>query len=194
MVFLLFLNQSHCYPHYIPFFCFFQVNGSSGNCLYRAIKKSLGVCHSKSRDYPYFSCALLQMSGHGLDSETQATNIPEKVCCSHVELWPGGGDSTVQRASVFQGPPERCVGKRILGGGDEIILYVINCIWFLKITVLFSETLQEYCIQQDVPFADTNVGIIYNVGCHYSTAGMSSHNGGHIVNYLVLFLVTWLVT
>ena len=34
---------------------------------------------------------------------------------SDVELWPGGGDGSVHRSSVFQGLPEACVGKRALG-------------------------------------------------------------------------------
>ena len=55
--------------------------------------------------------------------------------------------------------------------GDEIILYVISCIWNLWITVLNSRTLEEYQIQHSFSLADADVGIIYNCVNHYSAAG-----------------------
>ena len=56
--------------------------------------------------------------------------------------------------------------------GDEIVLYVISCMWQLRITVVNSHTLEEYQIHHSFPFKDADVGLVYNVGSHYSAAGV----------------------
>ena len=33
--------------------------------------------------------------------------------------------------------------------GDEVILYVISCMWLMKVIVLNTKTLQEYCIHHN---------------------------------------------
>ena len=64
--------------------------------------------------------------------------------------------------------------------GDEIILYAISCMWNLQITVLNSRTLEEYQIWHSFPLADTDVGIVYDCGTHYSAAGECwSHYWSH---------------
>ena len=44
--------------------------------------------------------------------------------------------------------------------GDEIILYAINCMWNLWITVLNSRTLEEYRIWHSFSLTDADVGIV----------------------------------
>ena len=38
----------------ITLFMSFQLESGGGNCLFSAIKASLGVCHAKVKDSPYF--------------------------------------------------------------------------------------------------------------------------------------------
>ena len=64
--------------------------------------------------------------------------------------------------------------------GDEIILYAISCMLNLWIMVLNSRTLEEYQIWHSFPLVDTDVGIIYNCGTHYSAVGECwSHYWSH---------------
>ena len=54
--------------------------------------------------------------------------------------------------------------------GDEIVLYAISCMWHLKITVLNTQTLQEYQIRHDrvTDHADAVLTFLRN---HFNVAG-----------------------
>ena len=56
-------------------------------------------------------------------------------------------------------------------GGDAVILYAILCLWALKITVLNSQTLQEYRVRHGVAMRHVDIGLVFNGSCHYTTAG-----------------------
>ena len=81
--------------------------------------------------------------------------------------------------------------------GDEVVLYAISCMCGLKISMLNSRTLQEYCIHHDVPFTDTDICVVYNARCHYSVIGTFSCKAGHIAHLSVSFAgqcvshITW---
>ena len=55
--------------------------------------------------------------------------------------------------------------------GDEIILYVISCMWHLQITVVNSRTLEEYHICHSFHLKDADIRLVFNMGSHYSAAG-----------------------
>ena len=55
--------------------------------------------------------------------------------------------------------------------GDEVILYMISCMWNLRITILNSRMLEEYRIQHSFPLSDADIGLVYNCSTHYSAAG-----------------------
>ena len=50
--------------------------------------------------------------------------------------------------------------------GDEIVLYAISCMWWLRITVVNSHTLKEYQICHSFQLKNIDVGLVYNVGSH----------------------------
>ena len=55
--------------------------------------------------------------------------------------------------------------------GDKVVLYATSCMWPMKITVLNTETLQEYNICHDRFLDDVNVIITFNVVNHFNTMG-----------------------
>ena len=55
--------------------------------------------------------------------------------------------------------------------GDDIVLYAISCMWCLWITVVNLCTLEEYRIHHSFCLKDADVGLVFNVGSHYSAAG-----------------------
>ena len=55
--------------------------------------------------------------------------------------------------------------------GDEIVLYVVSCMWSMKITVINSKTLQEYRICHDIVLDHADAVIMYNADNHFNAAG-----------------------
>ena len=136
-----FMYSTGCIAYHIV--CF-QPESGDGNCLFRAIKASLGVHHARAKDSPYYPtryfcwqvvtwmvkhCQLVYknkylalMANYGLAEETPQFKGPlsfkDYLChILHHDFW-----------------------------GDEIVLYVISCMWCLQITVVNSHTLEDYCI------------------------------------------------
>ena len=121
-----------------------QTESAGGNCLFAAIKASMNVHHSNSKDVPYYPtkyfrrqvvpwmikhCQLVMankgvvlMANYGLEEEDDQFKGPlsYKQYLQHVL---------------------QCHFWR-----DEIIRYAISCMWNLRITVLNSRTLEEYQI------------------------------------------------
>ena len=137
--------------------------------------------------------SVLHMPGDGLDCEAPAASVPKQVHLLDVKLWPGRGDSTIQGSFVIQGLLKTSAGEREFWG-DKVILYAISCMWDLKISVLNSRMLQEYCICHDVPFTDADVCMVYNARSHYSAAGTFSHEVSRIADFTVYTPVSKLVT
>ena len=187
----MFLNQSHGHLCYIYFLCPCRLMLHSRNCMYGAIKKSLGVHHSKEPRLPILSMSVLQTSGCGLYGEAPAAGVPEQVYFLDVELWSRGGDSTVQGSFVIQGLPEACVGERVLGWWESSSI-MISCIWGLKIIVLNSRMLQEYLHTSWHPLY--RCWCMCGVQCweplHCMLARLVTTSVGHIVNYHCFF--SWL--
>ena len=58
--------------------------------------------------------------------------------------------------------------------GDALVLYAISSMWALKITVINSKTLEEYRVRHTALLRKANIGLVYNVSCHYTAAGRLS--------------------
>ena len=46
--------------------------------------------------------------------------------------------------------------------GDAVVLYAVSCMWAVKITVVNSQTLQQYKIRHTVGLKDTNIALVFN--------------------------------
>ena len=55
--------------------------------------------------------------------------------------------------------------------GDEVVLFVVSCMWSVKITVLNMKTLQEYRIRHDRAMEGADMVITYNGSNHFNAAG-----------------------
>ena len=55
--------------------------------------------------------------------------------------------------------------------GNAVILYAISCLWALKITVINSQTLQEYRVRHGASMKDVDIGLVLNSSSHYTAAG-----------------------
>ena len=126
----------------IALLVYFQPEIGGGNCLFRAIKASMGVHHGEAMDSPYYPtryfhqqvvawiikhCQLVYrnkylalMANYRLAEEKPqfkgALSFKDCLChLLHCDFW-----------------------------GDEIVLYAISCMWWLRITVVNSHTLEEY--------------------------------------------------
>ena len=52
-----------------------------------------------------------------------------------------------------------------------MVLYVVSCMWNMKVTVLNMKTLQEYRIWHDRHLNGADVAITYNANKHFNAAG-----------------------
>ena len=143
-----------------------QTDSVGGNCLFVAIKASMNVHHSNSKDAPYFPTRYFRRQVVAWMVKHHQLVVANK----------GGALMANYRLEEendqFKGPLSF---KQYLWHvlqhcfwGDEIILYAISCLWNLWIMVLNSRTLEEYQIWHSFPLADVDVGIMYNCGTHYS--------------------------
>ena len=55
--------------------------------------------------------------------------------------------------------------------GDEVVLFVMSCMWSVRITVLNLKTLQEYRIRHDRHMEEADIVIVYNGANHFTAAG-----------------------
>ena len=54
--------------------------------------------------------------------------------------------------------------------GDEVVLFVVSCMWSVKITVLNTKTMQEYRIRHDRAMEDADMVVTYNGSNHFNAA------------------------
>ena len=55
--------------------------------------------------------------------------------------------------------------------GDEVVLFVVSCMWSVKITVLKMKTLQQYRIRHDRAMEGADMVITYNRSNYFNAAG-----------------------
>ena len=143
--------QDHCiFRSESQILIIFKVEGN-GNCLFSAIKKNLQVCHSGDAG--------------SKDSDRYLPYYPNRYFRRQVVNWMVENrqkvfvymDSTLRAAYGIADPTASHGGpfsyKKYLNKllkrefwGDEIVLWAVSMMWGLKITVLNSKTLQEYCV------------------------------------------------
>lgn len=76
-------------------------------------------------------------------------------------------------------------------GGGVVTLYVVSCMWALKITVINSKALQQYRVQHHAPLKGVNTAIVFNVSCHFIAAGESQHLF-HVIAFIASQQEIWL--
>ena len=52
------------------------------------------------------------------------------------------------------------------------MLYAVSCMWSLKLTVINSQTLQQYRVRHAAGLKDVDVALVFNASCHYMAVGM----------------------
>ena len=55
--------------------------------------------------------------------------------------------------------------------GDEVVFFVVSCMWSVKITVLNTKTMQEYRIWHDRGMEHADMVVMYNGSNHFNAAG-----------------------
>ena len=55
--------------------------------------------------------------------------------------------------------------------GDEVVLFVVSCMWSVKITVFNTKTMQEYWIRHDRAMEHADMIVTYNGSNHFNAAG-----------------------
>ena len=51
--------------------------------------------------------------------------------------------------------------------GDAVILYMVSCVWVLKVMVVNSQTLQQYKVRHTAGLKDADITLVFNASCHY---------------------------
>ena len=153
-------------------FLFLQVD-SSGNCLFGALKRSLTVHNNNSagRDAPYFP-------NHYFWRQVINYMINHRCLIYHNKY-----EALMSLYGVKEMDPSRdwnlplsfkqylrCLLKRSFWG-DKIVLYVVSCMWKLKITVLNTKTLQEYRIHHDRVLDHADAVLTFSNN-HFNATGM----------------------
>ena len=146
----------------------FQV-GSMGNCLYASVKKGLSMRVANNRSHPYYPTRYMrQQVADWLVSNRQRVMMHKGP---YLRETYGLADPTATFPQPFSYKQyyRQVLDKRFWG--DAVILYAISCLWALKITVLNSQTLQEYRIRHGVAMRHVDIGLVFNGSCHYTAAG-----------------------
>ena len=143
--------QDHCIFRFeSQILIIFKVEGN-GNCLFFAIKKSLQVCHGRdegSKDgdrylpyYPnrYFHC---QVENWMVENRQKVFAYMGSALRAAYSI----ADPTASHGGPFS--YKEYLNKLLKREfwGDKIVLWAVSMMWGLKITVLNSKTLQEYCV------------------------------------------------
>ena len=137
--------------------------------MFSAIKRALGVCTADNHDHPYYPTRYFhQQVVVWLVQNQQRVWFNE-----HVALKANYGFE--ETTPSFRGPLtyksycQALLNKKFWG--DEVILYVVSCMWNLQITVFNSCTDEEYHIRHNAIMDQADVNLVLNGGMHYSTGG-----------------------
>ena len=146
----------------------FQVGGM-GNCLYASVKKGLCMRVANNRSHPYYPTRyMLRQVVDWLVSNRQRVMMHKGP---YLRETYGLADPTATFPQPFSYKQycRQVLDKRFWG--DVVILYAISCLWALKITLLNSQTLQEYRVRHGVAMRHVDIGLVFNGSCHYTAAG-----------------------
>ena len=145
---------------------YFQPESGGGNCLFGAIK---ALNHAKAVDSPYYLTRYFHWQVVTWIIKHHQLVYRNKYLALMANY--GLAEETPQFKGPLSFKDYLCHLLRHDFWGDEIVLYAISCIWWLRTMVVNSRTLEEYQICQSFHLKDADVGLVYNVGSHYSAAG-----------------------
>ena len=158
---------SHLYQLVFP--CISEVSGA-GNCLYASIKKGLGVCLANERDFPYYPTRYFRRQvANWLVNNRQRVMLHKE---GYLRQTYGIPDNDVLFPTPFS-YKQYC--RNVLDHhfwGDAVMLYAVSCMWVLKLTVINSQTLQQYRVRHAAGLKDVDIALVFNASCHYTVAGM----------------------
>ena len=147
----------------------FQVSGA-GNCLYASIKKGLGVRLANEQDFPYYPMRYFRRQvANWLVNNRQRVMLHKEA---YLRQTYGIPDADARFPTPFS-YKQYC--RNVLDRhfwGDAVMLYAVSCMWSLKLTVVNSQTLQQYRVRHAVGLKDVDVALVFNASCHYTAAGM----------------------
>ena len=154
-------------PHCI----YLQVDGT-GNCLFSTLKKSMSVRNATSREATYFPNRYFRR----MVVSYMANNCQLVLKNKFIALMSTYGIEVEEDQARGWTPP--LLFRQYLHlllrrdfWGDEVVLFVVSCMWSVKITVLNTKTLQEYRIRHDRAMEDADMVVTYNGSNHFNAAG-----------------------
>ena len=150
---------------------FLQVDGT-GNCVFSALKKSMSVCNASSREATYFPNRYFRRMVVSFMVNNHQLVMKNKF----IALMSAYGIDVEDSEARGWTPPlsYRQYLHLLLRRdfwGDEVVLFVVSCMWLVKITVLNTKTLQEYRIRHDRAMEGVDMVITYNGSNHFNAAG-----------------------
>ena len=138
--------------------------------MYASIKKGLGVQLATEKGFPYFpTCYFRRQVANWLVNNRQRVMLHKE---SYLRQNYGLPDEDAQFPMPFS-YKQYC--KNILDcrfWGDAVILYAVLCMWAVKVTVVNSQTLQQYKVRHTAGLKDADITLVFNAPSHYTAAGM----------------------
>ena len=138
--------------------------------MYASIKKGLGVWLANEKEFPYYPIWYFRRQvANWLVKNRQRVLLHKEGYLRQTHSLP---DEDAQFPMPFS-YKQYC--RNILDHqfwGDVVILYVVSCMWALKVTVVNSQTLQQYKVRHTAGLKDADVALVFNASCHYTAAGM----------------------
>ena len=149
-----------------------QVNGT-GNCLFSAIKKSLSVCTAMLQEATYFpNHYFRRMVVNCIINHWQLIYNTKFLALMSLYDVEELADPNRGWNPLLSFKQYLCLLLQRDFWDDEVVLHAISCMRLMKITVLNTKTLQEYCIRHDKMMEKADVIIAYNAVNHFNAAGM----------------------
>ena len=141
---------------------FLQVDGT-GNCLFSMLKKSMSVLNASSREATYFPnryfrrmVVSFMANNHQLVLKNKFIALMSTYGIEVEEDWARGWTPPLS----FRQYLHLLLWRDF--GGNEVVLFVVSCMWSVKITVLNTKTMQEYRIRHDRAMEDADMVVTYN--------------------------------
>ena len=140
-----------------------------GNCLYASVKRGMGVCVAKNKNFPYYPMRYMRCQiANWLVCNRQRVILHKG---SYLRENYGLPDPSTRFPQPFSFK-QYC--RNVLDRhfwGDAVILYAISYLWVLKITMVNSQMLQQYRVRHRAPLKDVDIGLVFNSSLHYTAAG-----------------------
>ena len=149
---------------------YLQVDGT-GNCLFSALKKSMSVRNAASREATYFPNRYFRRMVVSYMANNRQLIMKNKF----VALMSTYGVQVEEdQARGLSSPLSFRQYLHLLlwrdFWGDEVVLFVVSCMWSVKITVLNTKPMQEYQIWHDRAMEHADMVLTYNGSNHFNAA------------------------